>query len=104
MKAYQAWNNADPDAGSTVVFAETARIAKNIARSAEVCEDAAFTDVRVVRYPEMDGKDRGRREIDWNDPEDRKALVALGWACLETYWECDTCPQKSQCSRWEAEE
>ncbi len=101
MKAYQAWDAGSCENFSTVVFAETAQAAKNVARNTEVCEYAAYTDIRVKRLPEMDGHDRGRSEIDWWDMEDRKALVALGWACSDTSWECDTCPEKDACSHWE---
>ncbi len=104
MKAYQAWDAGSCENCSTVVFAETAQAAKVIAQRTETCEDAAYTDIRVKRLPEMDGHDRGRSEIEWYDPEDRKALVALGWACLETSWECDTCPERSACSHWAGEE
>lgn len=101
MKAYQAWDTGSCENYSTVVFAETAQAAKVIARHTETCEDAAYTDIRVRRLPQMDGRDRGRSETDWDDPEDRKALVAIGWACLETGWECDICPARGACRHWE---
>lgn len=104
MKAYKAWDMMSCENGSTVVFAETAQAAKNVARYTDACEDADYIDIRVQRLPEMDGHDRGRCEIDWYDPEDRKALVALGWSCLETSYECDTCPEKGACSHWKVEE
>ena len=104
MKAYQAWDAGSFENVSTVVFADTAQAAKTVAWHSETCENAEYIDVRVRRLPQMDGHDRGRSEIDWNDPEDRKALVALGWACFETSWECDTCPEKSACHHWESEE
>lgn len=104
MKAYKAWDEYNSEGYSTVVFAESASKAKAIAFHSEACEDARFVDIRVRRLPEMDGHDRGRSEIDWYDPEDRKALVALGWSCIDASWECDTCECKSACSQWEAEE
>lgn len=104
MKAYKAWDTKNFEGTSTVVFAETAQAAKNAARCTETCEDAAYIDIRVQRLPEMDGHDRGRSEIDWYDMEDRKALVALGWSCLDPSEECDTCPAKSACSHWEEAE
>ncbi len=100
MKAYQAWDAKIVENFSTVVFAETAQAAKRAAMSTACCEFAEYIDIRVRRLPEMDGHDRGRSEIDWYDPEDRKALVALGWACLETSEECDTCLEKGACSHW----
>lgn len=104
MKAYKAWDSEAVENYSTVVFAETARQAKVIAFGTETCEDANYTGIRVRRFPEMDGHDRGRSEIDWYDPEDRKALVAIGWSCFETSWECDTCTAKDICEKWEAEQ
>lgn len=107
MKAYKAWDAAT-DCGSTVVFAENLREAKKIAFTTEVCEDAAWTDVRVKRYPEMDQHYRGNRVIDWYDPEDRRALVALGWRCYDPVEnECAACPAFDICdyySDWINEE
>lgn len=104
MKAYQAWDTRSIEDCSTVVFAETAQAARVIAFRTETCENADFINVRVRRLPQMDGRDRGRSEVDWYDMEDRKALVAIGWACLETSWDCDTCPCKNICRQWEGEE
>ena len=101
MKAYKAWDINSYEGTSTVVFAKTAQAAKAIARCTEACEDAEYIDIRVHRFPEMDGHDRGRNEIDWYDMEDRKVLVALGWSCYETSLECDACPCKTDCERWE---
>ena len=104
MKAYQAWDTRSVEECSTVVFAETAQAAKVIAFHTETCEDADFINVRVRRLPQMDGRDRGRSEVDWYDMEDRKALVSLGWMCLETSEECDACPLKMICGQWEGED
>lgn len=101
MKAYKVWDANNFEGCSTVVFAETARAAKVIAMSTEACVDAEYIDIRVQRFPQMDEHYRGRNEIVWDDPEDRHALVSLGWSCLETSWECDTCPEKAVCSHWE---
>lgn len=100
MKAYKAWDAKSIENYSTVVFAETAQKAKAVAMTTDACEDAEFIDIRVQRFPQMDDCDRGRSEIDWYDMEDRKALVALGWACLETSSECETCPCRPECSHW----
>ena len=104
MKAYIAWDADSYEDVSTVVFAETASAARNAASHTETCEDAEYIRIRIRRLPEMDGKDRGRKEIDWYDPEDRKALVALGWACYETSWECDECQAKQDCRHFVEEE
>lgn len=104
MKAYLAWDSGMEEFGSTVVFAENRQEAKKIAFGTEACEDTAYIDVRVARLPQMDEHYRGYAEIDWYNPEDRKALVGLGWTCEETSWECDTCEARHLCSKWEDEE
>lgn len=101
MKAYRAWDNDSAENCSTVVFAENVPSAKKIASMTDTCEDAAYINIRVHRFPEMDKHYRGRNEIDWYDMEDRKALLLLGWSCLETSWECDTCELKAICPQWE---
>jgi hypothetical protein len=100
MKAYKAWDAKSYEGTSTIVFAESAGAAKAIAARTDACEDAEFTNIRVQRIPEMDAHYRGACETDWYNPADRKALVALGWACYETSSECDTCPEKPNCSIW----
>lgn len=102
MKAYQAWTLADCEGYSTVVFANNAREAKKIAFYTETCEDSAWTEIRVLRFPEMDAHYRGRNEIDWDNAEDRRALVSLGWHCVEPCeWECEHCSAKDICAYWE---
>lgn len=102
MKAYLAWDVNSCDNCSTVVFAENASKARQQAFHSETCEDASYTDIRVKRFPEMDGHYRGVGEIDWYNPEDRKALAALGWSCFEpAEWECSSCPAKELCRETE---
>lgn len=103
MKAYKAWDNGAVELYSTVVFAESAKEAKKIAFTTDVCENAEYIDVRVLRLPEMDKHYRGRSEINWDDEEGRRALVELGWRCFETSWECDTCKCRDICLTWESE-
>lgn len=104
MKAYKAWDARSVEPYSTVVFAENVKAAKKVAASSEVCEDADYINIRVQRCPEMDDHYRGKAEIDWYDMEDRKALVSLGWMCLETSDECNDCPVKNICGQWEGED
>ena len=102
MKAYTAWDDKAYEQYTTVVFAPNCREAKKIAFGTDVCEEARYIDVRVKRIPEMDEHYRGRKEADWDDPEDRKALCSLGWRCLEPdYDECAKCPAKECCGTWE---
>lgn len=101
MKAYEVWSVSNEDGVKTVVFAENAQAAKNLAYRTVACEEASYTDIRVRRFPEMDAHHRGRSEMDWYAPEDRAALVACGWACVDISPECDTCAEKGCCPRWE---
>lgn len=101
LKAYKAWDAHSIEPYQTVVFAENEREARRIAYTTDTCEDADYINIRVKRCPQMDEHYRGKAEIDWYDMEDRKALVALGWRCLDTSEECDTCPVKELCCRWE---
>lgn len=104
LKAYKAWDDRSLEPYATVVFTESTREAKKIAFSTETCEDADYINVRVQRFPQMDKHYRGRPEIDWYDMEARQALVALGWMCLETSEECDTCPVRIFCGQWEGDD
>lgn len=98
MKAYKAWDENNCEGYSTVVFAENASKAKAIAFHSEACEDADYINIRIHRFPEMDKHYRGISEVDWYNTEDRRALVALGWYCLEPEsWECESCPAKDIC-------
>ena len=91
---------------STVIFAETAGKARYIAlRSDALGEDNEFKDIRVRRIPTLDGFYKGRSEMDWDDPEDRLAMVReAGYMCDEDGFdpdECTKCSAQGYCSRWE---
>ncbi len=104
MKAYKAWDTMSLEPYSTVVFAENVKDAKKVAASSEVCKDADYINIRVQRFPEMDKRYRGSVEVDWYNMEDRQALVSMGWMCLETSDECDTCPAREFCGQMEGED
>jgi len=102
MKAYYA-REKDGDC-ATIVFAENATAAKQVAMSCDCCEDARYIDIRVHRMPAADKLYKGRSEVDWYDDETRVQLVRdFGWQCLEPSWECDNCPAKPYCS-WHEED
>lgn len=101
-KAYYA-HEKDSDY-ATIVFAESATKAKNIAKSCDIGEDARYIDLRVRRMPEADKLYTGFSEIDWCNPEVRVTLVRdHGWFCFDLSWECDECPAKPHC-KWHQEE
>ena len=102
MKAYYACDKNNDEGYATIVFAENANVAKQIALHTEACEEAAYTDIRVHRLPATDKLYKGRREIDWYNMNDRIVLVRdFSWACIYTSYECENCPAKRWCRHWE---
>ena len=106
MKAYGAYIADNWDIGTTVVFAETAKEAKkNAFHSSYFCDfEFEYIDIRVRRYPELDGEYRGRPEMDWDDPQDRLAMVKHGFTCLDDIFEpedeCPKCAGKDFCGKY----
>ena len=95
----KAWivDNRDGDS-STVVFAETRGKARAAARWTDVCEDMEFIEIRPRRFPEADKMYRGKREMDWDDLNNRRFLCEHGWCCLGfAYEECSECPTADVC-------
>lgn len=87
---------------ATVVFAETRGKARSIAMHTEACEDVDFCDIEVTRKPQLDKYySDGRVEMDWDNPEDRIALVKeCGFRCSDDTLEhidCSDCPAKEYC-------
>lgn len=97
MKAYRVDLADRWDAGSTVVFAENVKEAKKVAWRCEICGDwdTKYIDVRVRRRKELDSEYRGKIEMEWDDPEDRLAMVKAGWTCFEDYFDPDDCKECS---------
>lgn len=105
MKAYTVRDERDYDTGSMVIFAETPGKAKAYALTQEPFDFSEFKDLSARRCPEMDEMHKGRRAMDWNEDEDRIALVKAGWYCIEgTDDYCDWCAAKEYCSEWEEEQ
>ena len=102
MKAWKVSDKWNYEGYSTVVFAETRNEAKSLALSTDACEDAQYIDIEARRMPELDSEYRGHFEMEWDDPEDRAALVAHGWACFEVEPdECETCTGKDTCEAYD---
>lgn len=105
MKAYCATND---EGWGFIVYAETTNKAKSyLVNSNDFNEygEFAYTDIRVRREPKMDKYYRGKAELDWDNAEDRIALVKeLGWYCVDetfAFSNCETCPAKEFCDRYE---
>ena len=103
LKAYKCTD--DYTGFCTVIFAETAGKARYIAiMSDTIGEDLTFKDIYVRRVPALDGAYRGRKEMDWYDPEDRLAMVKIaGFYCDEDGFDpdlCEKCSAKDFCDRY----
>ena len=94
---------------AAVVFAETRNKAKVIGMNAGPFEGAEldYMDVEARRIPKLDKYYRGLDEMDWDNDEDRIAMVKDGnFSCSPECWEpedCETCPAKQWCDRREVE-
>ena len=100
MKAWKV-NDIHDDFYSEVVFAETRGKAKSIAQCTDICEDSLYTDIRVIRVPELDKEYRGHDVMDWYDDEDKLALIQNGWHCDEVWPdECINCVGKMCCDTY----
>ena len=107
MKAWRVSDDTSYEGGSTVVFAETRGKAHQLALRTDCCEDSEWNNIRVTRLKEMDKMWRpGKREMDWEDPEDRIALVKeCGWSCCDDYLDveedCTRCPAAEWCDKYQ---
>lgn len=103
----KAWSVTDDEEYlyTTIVFAETRGQARVIARSTDACEDVDFIHIRALRRPQLDKYYRGEPEMDWNNDEDRIAMVKDGMYCSYEVdllpGECMACPAHKWCERYE---
>ena len=102
-KAYQVYT--DYEDAALVVFANSAGKAKAFAaRYCEIFCDYNFTELRVRRLKIADTFYRGGSMLDWDDPQDRRNLVSIGWHCDEEWWEpedCAECSAEDICEWWQ---
>ena len=105
MKAYAI--KVDSSDLTAIVFAETRNKAKSIAQHTETFGDMDYIDIRATRSPTLDKYYKGKSEMDWYNMEDRVAMVKeAGFTCsyeYEIYDDCDDCPAKQWCDRYECE-
>ena len=106
MSDTKAWLVREKDEFcATVVFAETRGKARVLAMHTDTCEDANFLDIEVHRKPQMDKYyTEGKREMDWDNPQDRIALVKdcgfwCGWDAFG-FEDCETCSAKEHCDHY----
>lgn len=99
VKAYRVWDSNSIDGYATVVFAENANKARNLALLTDCCEDAEYVSIRAKREKGADSLYKGQWEADWYDDATRLTLVRdCGWHCLDAeYSECRGCVAKEVC-------
>lgn len=98
----KAWRVSDEyDEYSTVVFAETRSQARIVAMATDCCEYMEYINIKPRRFKEADKMYKGKREMDWYNPVDRRFLVENGWACVEpNYNICPNCPAADICDKY----
>ena len=109
MKAYKVTDKQCACGYSTIIFAETREKARVIAMHSDTFEwydDLGYTDFWVMRVPQLDKYYRGLDEMDWDNSEDRIAMVKeANFSCSDEYaldeCGCENCPAKQWCDRYE---
>ena len=107
MKAYAVNDREGYSLYSVIVFAESRgkAIAAALGTEEFPYQDWEYTELRAVRKPEFDKNYNGRRYMDWDDPDDRLAMVKDGgYYCEEDFFDpdyCETCAGKEYCTRYE---
>ena len=106
MKAYRVTDKYGTCECSTIIFAKTREQARAIAMCSETFEwyDYGYIDFWVRRIPDLDKYYRGVSEMDWDNPNDRVAMVKeANFYCSDEYeladCECESCPAKEWCER-----
>ena len=107
MKAYEVTDKEGYSEYSLVVFAESRgkAIYSAIGTDEFPKYEYDFTQLRARRISCLDNAYRGKWCMDWDDEEDRLAMVRdAGWYCGEDAFDpddCDRCVAKEYCTRYE---
>ena len=103
----KAWRCSEDWQGYTaIVFAETAGKARYHAMQHELLgDDLDFRDITVYREYGMDKYYRGASEMDWDNDQDRIAMVQeLGFSCDDDAFDpddCARCPAAEWCGKYQ---
>ena len=103
----KAWVcSADWEGYVAIVFAETAGKARYHAMQYELLGDGLdFRDITVYRERKMDAHYRGVPEMDWDNEQDRMAMVQeLGFSCDDDAFDpddCKKCPAAELCDKYQ---
>lgn len=97
MKAYTAYE--ENEGYAVIVFAETAGKARALVMCTDEFEGYSFPEINVRRRPEADQYYRGEWRMDWEDDQDRRGLLALGFYCSNEadYDDCMKCADYKFC-------
>ena len=107
MKAYVVSDREGYSEWIVVVFAESRGKAIVAALGTDEFQfgDWSYTELRAIRKPEFDKYYRGNFRMDWDDQNDRLAMVRDGgYYCNEAAFypdDCAKCCSKDYCSRYE---
>lgn len=108
MKAYKVRDRIGYSDYSVVVFADTPGKAKALALGTDEFQsgDWDYTELTVERIKALDGFYRGNWYMDWDNMQDRVALVRYaGYRCDPDYAElddCKDCEAKGWCGQYES--
>lgn len=111
MKAYRVYDKDGVCDYTIIVFAENRNQARYIALHSEAFEwydCLTYIDLIAKRIPALDKYYRGLDEMDWDNTEDRIAMVKeANFSCSDEYaldeCGCEYCPAKQWCERYECE-
>lgn len=108
LKAYSV-SDANGDTGfEYIIFAESR--GKAIYYALHNCDGAfdwyGWTEMSAIRRPALDKYYRGETQMDWDNMNDRVAMVKdAGFRCYYeidvTLSECEECPAHQWCDRYE---
>ncbi len=107
MKAYVVSDRQGYEDYIVITFAESRgkAIAAALGTNEFSFGDWSYTELRAIRRPDLDKYYRGHTQMDWDDPEDRLAMVKDGgYYCNDDSFdpdECEKCSGKEYCSRYE---
>ena len=105
MKAYQIYDRENYFDYSCVVFAETRGKAISYALGTDEFPSSewTYTELKALRRPKLDKYYHGKYYMDWQDMNDRIALVSeAGFYCEDAdFDECLKCQANSECSEYD---
>ena len=107
MKAWKVCDRNGYSPYSVVVFAETRGKAVSNAYGSDEFDkyDWDFTQLKATRIPQLDKYYRGYTRMDWDNMEERVAMVKeAGYQCDDDYAdldECKNCDAKEYCEEYE---